>query len=270
MSFKIKTLGLFLIAAFFTVNISCGILDSSGKKLKPIEGNIIFNIKEGYRNYNSIGEPHIMLTMVTEKIYSIHNFSIISHRWINGNKIIIDLMGIKTPEFFQPLYGPARSTSFLNIHEGEYLLYFSYKDTTDIYTLIVTDSSIRVVEDTLKFTVPEFTLFWRYPPNSFIYLCRTPEETSWIYSDFLDTLMNEITFKEFQFPDSGINPYLPYGDRYYYMPAKYFFYEKDKDFDKAGEILKSYTQDITVHYSDIEISLRNWKNKTYSSELFDN
>ena len=56
---------------------------------------------------------------------------------------------------------------------------------------------------------------------------------------------------------------------HYDMPAKYFFYEKDEDFDKAGEILKSYTQNVIAQYSGVGISLINWKNKKYLSWLFD-
>jgi hypothetical protein len=49
-------------------------------------------------------------------------------------------------------------------------------------------------------------------------------------------------------------------EHYYDIPAKYFFYKKNEDFDKVGEILKSYTQNVIVQYSGIGISLISWKN----------
>ena len=249
--------------------LSCGIFDP--EKLKPIEGNIIFSIQEGYRDHDSISEPSIMLSMATEKICPCCNWSIISEITMHGNKISIDVLGIYVPEICFTAVGPAQSTSFLDISEGKYSLYFSYRGFTDRYVLTVTDSSIKITGDVSQFTKPKFKLFWRYPPNSFVYLCGTTTETSWICEDFLDTLLSEINLEEFQFPDSGEIPYPRSSMGYYYdMPAKYFFYKKDEDFDKAGEILKSYTQNVIAQYSGIGISLISWKNKKYLSWLFDN
>ncbi len=268
---KIKISGLFLFIMFLLVFLSCDVFDSPEKELKPIEGNIIFSVKEGYENYDSISEPGIMLSMATEKIYGCYNWSIISKIMVQGNKVLIDLLGVYVPEICLTALGPAISTSFLDISNGKYLLYFSSKNIIDRYVLTVTDSSIKITEDVSQFTKPKFELFWRYPPSSFAYLCGTTTETSWICEDFLDTLLSEINLKEFQFPDSGEIAYSRSSMGYYYdMPAKYFFYENEKDFDKAGEILKSYTQNVIIQYSGIGISLISWKNKKYLSWLFDN
>lgn len=265
---KIKILSLFLFATSLFVFLSCGIFDS--EELKPIEGNIIFSVQEGYRDHSSISEPSIMLSMVTEKIYPCCNWSIISEITVQSYKISIDFFGIYVPEICLTALGPAQSTSFLDISEGEYSLYFSYGGVTDRYVLTVTDSSIKISGNVSQFTKPKFKLFWRYPPNSFVYLCGTTTETLWICEDFLDTLLSEINLGEFQFPDSGEIPYPRSSDGHYYdMPAKYFFYIKDEDFDKAGEILKSYTQNVIAQYSGIGISLISWKNKKYLSWLFD-
>ncbi|OYD17638.1 hypothetical protein CH333_00025 [candidate division WOR-3 bacterium JGI_Cruoil_03_44_89] len=271
MSFKIKTVCLFLLALSLFGFLSCDIFNFSKKELKPIEGDITFSVKEGYREHDSISEPGIMLSMVTEKIYPCCNWSIISEVSVKGNKISIEILGIYVPEICLTALGPATSTSFLDISNGEYLLYFSYGNMTDGYVLTVTDSFIKVTEEVTRFTKPEFKLFWRYPQNSFAYLCGTTTETSWICEKFLDTLLSEIDLEEFQFPDSGEIPYPRSSDGHYYdMPAKYFFYEKDEDFDKAGAILKSYTQNVITQYSGVGISLINWKNKKYLSWLFDN
>ena len=268
---KTKTLGLFLFIIFLFASLSCGIFDSSEKELKPIEGNIIFSVQEGYTNYDSISEPSIMLLMVTEKTYPCCNWSIISDIAVQSNKISIDFLGIYVPEICLTAFGPAQSTSFLDISEGEYSLYFSYRGITDRYFLTVTDSFIKITEDVSQFTKPKFKLFWRYPPHSFVYLCGTSTETSWICEDFLDTLLSEINLEEFQFPDSGEIPYPRSSMGHYYdMPAKYFFYKKDEDFDKAGEILKSYTQSVIAQYPGVGISLTSWKNNEYLSWLFDN
>ena len=269
-------MALFLFALSLLVFLSCNTFDSSGKEprpkeLRPIEGKIIISIHEGYQDHDSISEPSIMLSMATEKIYPYFNWSIPSKITVGSNKISIDLLGIHVPELGLPAIGPAKFTSFLDISEGEYLLYFYYRGVIDRYVLTITDSSIEITEYVSQFTKPKFKLFWRYPPNSFVYLCGTTTETSWICEDFLDTLLSEIDLEEFQFPDFGEIPYPRSSDGHYYdMPAKYFFYKKDDDFDKAGEILKSYTQNVIAQYSGIGISLISWDNKKYFSWLFNN
>ncbi len=268
---QIKKFGFFLFAMSLLLFLCCDIFDSSEKELKPIEGNITFGIQEGYQVHDAISKPSIMLSMVTEKIYPCFNWSIISRIRVKNNEISIDFLGIYLPEVCATAVGPAKSTSFVDISEGEYLLYLSYKDITDRYVLILTDSSIEITEDTSQFTKPKLKLFWRYPANSFAYLCGTTTETSWICEDLLDTLLSEINLEEFQFPDSGEIPYPCSSMGHYYdMPAKYFFYEKDEDFDKAGEILKSYTQNVIKQRLGIGISLISWKNKRYLSWSFDN
>jgi len=270
-SSRIKILGLILFAASLLAPLSCRIFDSSEGRLKPIESNIIFSVQEGYQDHNSISEPSIMLSMATEKIYGCCNYTIMSEVSVEGKVISIGLSGIYAPEICLTALGPATSLSFLDISNGEYSLCFSYRGIADRYVLTVTDSSIEITKDVSQFTNPKFKLFWRYPPNSLAYLCGTTTETSWICEDFLDTLLSEIDLEEFQFPDSGEIPYPRSSMGHYYdMPAKYFFYDRDEDFDKAGEILKSYTQDVIIEYSDVGISLISWKNKRFLSWLFDN
>jgi len=271
MSYQIKTFGFFLFATFLFLFLSCGIFDTTKNVLKPIEGNVLFSIQETYQDYNAISEPSIMLSLVTEKMYPCCNWSILSETAVRSNEISIDVLGIYVPQGCYTAFGPATYRSFLDISTREYSVYFSYRNIIDRYFLIVTDSSVKITEDTSQFTKPKFGLFWRYPANSFAYLCGTTTETSWICEDFLDTLLSEINLEEFQFPDSGQIPYpCSSGGHHCNMPAKYFFYEKDEDFDKAGDILRSYTQNVIMQYSGIGISLISWKNKRFDSWLFDN
>ncbi len=265
--YKMKTLCL----SFYIISIvnfsGCDIFDSSESKLRSIECNIIFSVEEGYKNYVAINEPEIKLSMVTEEWYPCCNWSILSYLVVGKNRISVDLIGIYEPRYCSMSFGPATSFSFLNISNGEYPLYFTYRGVTDKYKLTVTDSTIQIIKVFSQFTQPEFTLFWRCPSNSFVYLCGTTTETSWICEDFLDTLLNEIHLEEFQFPDSCGILYPRSSMGYYYdMPAKYFRYKNDVDFDKAGEILESYTHS----HSGMGISLINWKNKSFHSWLFEN
>jgi hypothetical protein len=208
--------------------------------------------------------------MATEKIYACCNYRIVADISLRENNISVKLLGIHIPDNCLTALGPAFSEKFLNIHEGVYRLNFLYEFFMDEYLLIVTDSSIEVIKKKYQFTVPEFEVFWRYPPNSFVYLCGTTTDTSWICQDFIDTLLNEVYLQEFQFPDDGEICYPRSSMGHYYdMPARYFIYDKEEDFDRAGEILEAYTQMVVANYSGAGLSLRNWKYKKYASWLFD-
>lgn len=266
----IKTSAPVLFAALLFGLVSCGIFDSSDTELRPLEGDILFGVQEGHEA-GLTGEPDIMLLMRTEKIYGCCNWSI-KHRISRmGNRITIDIVGILVPEICLTAEGPARAEGFLALSRGVYSLYFIYKNNRDKYTLEMSDSSIHITENASQFTKPQFELFWRYPPKSFVYLCGTTTEASWMCEDFLDTLLSEVDLCEFQFLDSGVIPYPCSSEGHYYdMPAKYFIYQDDDDFDKAGEILRVYTEQHIIQNSGIGISLINWTNKKYLSWLFNN
>jgi len=270
---KIKSIFVFSTLAILPIFLSCNILDSNrtGQELSPIEGNIIFFVHESYQDYNSVGKPRIILGLITEKIYPCFNYEIIQRVKLIGNRISVNLAGIYISDFCLTALGPASSSSFLDIPAGEYSLNFSYKNVTDRYSLTVTDSSIKLTKLTAQFTKPKFELYWRYPANSLAYLCGTTTATSWIYEDFLDTLLSKIHLKEFQFPDSGVMPYPRSSQGHYYdAPAKYFYYETEEDFDNAGEILKTYSHNVINQYEGIGISLIGWNNKKFYSWLFQN
>lgn len=247
--------------------VSCGVFDSD-EELRPLEGDILFSVQEGYRDYSTTEEPGIVILMNTEKVYGCCNWSIKHRISCMGNRITIDIVGILVPEICLTAEGPARAREFLNISDGEYSLRFTYRNNRDKYTLSVSDSSICITKLVSHFTEPQVELFWRYPPKSIAYLCGTTTEASWMCEEFLDTLLGEINLREFQFPDSGAIPYPRSSDGHYYdMPAKYFIYQDDDDFDKAGEILRAYTEQH-IQNSGIGISLISWTNKKYLSWLF--
>jgi hypothetical protein len=254
---------------FFIVFWGCGIIES-GESLRPIEGKINFRVEEGYESYNSVSEPKVMLTMSTEKIYGCFNYTIQSRISILGNIILVDVSGIFMPEVCFTALGPARSRSVLPISPGQYSLRFSWNGKKDRYALTLTDSSIAIAQQEANFTNPTADLFWRYPQSSFAYLCGALVETSWICDDFLDTLRSEISLEEFRFPEFGVIPYADSSNGHYYnMPAKYFIYNSEEDFDKAGDLLKAYAKRVTKNYSGVGLSLINWKNLQYLSWLYD-
>lgn len=262
---KVRALAFIVLIFFLSTFLNCKIKNPSRYELRPLEGKIVFSITEGYENYESPAKPRMVLSMQTEKIYGCYNYTIESRVSRFGNDISVIISGIFVPEGCLDALGPARFMSFLDFPVGKSMLGFYYRGDMDIYEVDISDSSIKIVRKESKFTESKFPLVWRYPPNSFVYLCGTTTNTNWACEDFLDTLLSAVVLEEFQFPDSGQIPYPTSACGYQYdMPAKYFLYEKEEDFDKAGQVLRQYYQAIGNPYS-IDISLSNWMNRTYGA-----
>lgn len=264
MRLRVFVFCLFLVSAFFATR--CSISD-----LLPVEGKIFFSVMEIHRSYDCNCAPDITLTMKTEKSYSCLGYQIKTEMFRSGGQIDLKILGIKPPKGFSlPALGPAATSKLLDLPEGTYALNLYYNYAVDHYHLIVKADSLQVVSTVPSFSQPEFTIFWRFPPNSFAYLCGTMTETSWICDDFLSRLLKEVDLEEFQFPDYGEIPYPRSSEGHYYnAPARYFKYDTEEDFDRAGELLKSYAESITVNYQGVGISLANWKGRFFYSWLFE-
>lgn len=250
--------------------LACDLLDRPSEELAPIEGTVLFRVHERHEVSEGCREPVVFLTMETEKIYGCYNFTIEFELRHCGHTVWVNLLGVHKPSLCLTALGPARAASRLDLPTGVYRLRFTLADSADEYELAITDSSISIADSDSSFTRAQTCLTWRYPPESCAYLCGTTTETSWICSDFLDSLLNAVRFEEFQFPDSGAVPYpmLSMG-HYYDMPAMYFRYAAEEDFDSAGAVLERYTRTVISQHSGVGLSLVNWKNKSYSSWLFE-
>jgi len=257
----------FILFVFFCFFSSCTEWSSG---YVPIKGKIFFKVVEGHREPYCDCEPEIILSMWTEEIFGCCNFHIESEMLRMGNNITINLLGIYMPSVCLTALGPASSSEFLDLPEGVYSLNFVHRFDLDRYDLIVSDSSLEVIRKNARFTEPEVEVFWRYPPNSFVYFCGTLTETSWICQDFLNILLSEVNLQEIYFPDFGEACYPRSSMGHYYdMPARYFLYESEEDFDRAGEVLEAYTHAVIENYSGVSLSFMNWKDKHYASWLFD-
>jgi len=61
------------------------------------------------------------------------------------------------------------------------------------------EKSICIKNKTQSFTSPEYKLYWRYPKNSFAYLCGTMVQDSCICDAFIDSLKQIIKIEPFSF-----------------------------------------------------------------------
>lgn len=231
-----------------------------------------FNLSffEGWTTPSCEEIPFIRLFVETEEIFGCSNLRIATNNYISGQTIQIEYERIYLPEnYCANSEGPARAFIPIKIKNGMYLLKFKQQDIEDKYFLKISDRAIEINESEKYLTNIDYLTYWRYPKNSFVYMCGTRIEDKWICEDFLDTLKSYIDITEFNFPDSGKICYPTASMGHYYdMPAKYFYYNNEDDYIKIDSILMKYNQNVLKKYSGVGISIYNWKNKRYQSWMY--
>ncbi len=253
-----------VLAVSLFLFLGCDNSTSPNNTLLPIEGNINFGVQEVYPDFNSVTPPSITLMMRTERTYGCGGYSIKSDARQAGNEILVKMKGILPPQGPCPaVIMPANAHFPLRLSPGTYALHLSYRLATDSYILEITDSLIRVRPQSTHFTRALTTLLWRFPPRTFAYYYNQVDSLAALSQKFLELLQKQVVLEEFQFPDSGAVPYFllfgrPPGTP---PPVRFFRYQTELDFDRAGALLKSFARANTGS----GIWMVNWQNKRYLS-----
>jgi len=255
--------------------VACGIFNPSKNDLYPLEGNITFKFMESYEKWEEKENPQIMLWLETEKVYPTGSYTLMVDMFIQGKTIDIHIDGIKNWGSGPEIIVPAGWMTFLKVPNGEYNLNFTsrskFRDSNDYdsYTVLIDEKSILVKNKSQSFTSPEYSLYWRYPKNSFAYLCGTSLQDSCICDAFIDSLQQVIKIEPFTFPEQGVRPYPSFSSGYFHnSPAQFFKYIKEEDYSRAGDFLKHYSQEKLKNYKGFGISLTGWNNVNYLSWMY--
>lgn len=233
---------------------------------RPIEGGIMFSLREGYEPQGEVADPKIMLEMETEKIYGCYNFSIVARTCFDGATFEADLRGIYTPYICLTALGPATFRRPIDLPEGTFAFLISSADTVDRYEVTVLHSSIAIEAVETHFTEPRWNLAWRYPERSFTSVCSAGDETAWVCGAFRDSLLAMPNIRSFVFPDSGLVPY-PAGTPGHGPDdiARYYRYESESDYVAAGALLERFALETLPQYPDVRIYLLNYRNEKFRS-----
>jgi hypothetical protein len=256
----------FVAFTALVIGHGCGTSNPTYNDEDPAFGNIELSIREVAPGQTGTETTTVMLFMSDGEQHPCFNWGIRNEISRDGDEIMVDLRGIDVPEICLTAIGPATATAMIELGEGIYTLIFGSGTARDYFNLVVTDSTIELRTVEANFVTPQNYLFWRYPERSFVYTCGTTTETSWMCDAFAATLLSNLELEEFTFPDSGeiCYPRTSYG-HYYDAPARYFYYQHKDDFDRAGELLRSFTQNSIGDQQGIGLHLINWKDEHYRS-----
>ena len=261
---RIKIVFVAIISIIFLQN--CNTVEP--KTNTRIDSKIILKFYESYPviNDKEIGVPQIYLSLFTEKLYPCCNYRLKLQKTINGNYINIRIYNVIEPNICMTAFGPALEVLPLDLQNGEYNLRIYSNQVVDNYIVTISDEKISVKERSSKNSYSIYDTYYRFPQNTFVYMCGTLVSTKYIYDDFLDTLKSKIKLQEYSFPDGIQKPYPDsMGGHYYEKTAKYFKYETEEDFDKIGNIMNAYTKNHSNDMFGVSIVVTNWLNKSFYS-----
>lgn len=200
--------------------------------------------------------------MQTEKIYGCYNYGIACNYRIEDRKIFVNINGIAKPSVCATALGPANARIKLGYIAGVYEMEFKSENFTDKYNLLISDSLIILDGRGTPNTNPSTFFMYRYPKNSFAYLCGTLLSDSSLCSKFIDTLQSVISITEFHFSDIAEIPYPNSSQGHYYdADARFFYYQNGSDFEKIREVMKSFKQSYFPDNYGTGLSVISWMNK---------
>ncbi len=239
----------------------CDIVEPPQHQINPLNSKIDFRVIEAYPNAEKPSEPQIYLQLKTEKIYGCFNEEIALKYSIQGNSIDVDILGINTPNACLLALGPAQATVKLDSISGVYKLTFNNttNNFSDSYNLLINDSLIIVDGKETQNIKPVDNFYWRHPKNSFVYVCTNNSIDPDLCDKFISTLKKDISLREFNFPDFGVDPYKNWISEDA-TTVKYFYYTSNQDVGKMKDIMTSFKSHYFPIGDSVNMMIITWRN----------
>ena len=250
--------------------------DPPSRTFLPLDSDVVFQVYEAYGtpddqypNLNAVSEPRVAIRVRTEREYTCSNYDIEYKKAISKSRVVLQLTGVSLGPGCATSIGPAKTAFFADLETGTYELVVLHDVRTAEFLVSVSDESFSVSPSEDAFARTEHSLYWRYPPKSFVYLCGTTNITRSMCSDFIEGLSRLVPIEEFSFPQTGHAPWPGSADGYQYAaPVRYFRYSDEADFQRAGATLEAYARDVIGSQQGIGISIRSWRNERFLSWLY--
>ena len=229
-----------------------------------LTSDLLLKVSETFPN-SGASEPVLTFSVETEEQYPCVNYQIISHTSLNNGHLNIDILGTEIGDICLTAIGPATLT--FELDESVDIITISNSGKVDEYLISIEESSVTTNPSNTTFSSFEHSTYFRYPENSFAYLCGTLIEDSIVCDEFEQFLLNNLTLEEFEFPSNGKIPYPDSSSGYWFnAPAKYFKYQNSNDLAKAGELLNSYYISVLADKEGIGLSIVGWNNTYYRND----
>ena len=190
---------------------------------------------------------------------------------IANNTLILRFDRIIQSDICLTAIGPA--TTYADLSENIDSLILINGHSIDRYLVNITKEIIEIksINSSFSLLTQDRAKIFRYPENTFAYECEMSLNETNIFNEFLKILSDNLSITEFNFNGDG---YKPYGQNYIENNRqslnKYFHYENELEFERAGELLKNFVLSKNLNKNtSAYISLTSWNNKKYLSWMMD-
>lgn len=224
-----------------------------------LDSDIEFFPSETYWSSNE-KEPSLVLNFYTTKSYPCINYSIEISTFREDNELIIRLEGIDIDRICATAIGPASNK--IKLPENTEKLILINGEKIDQYSVRVTEEHVVLSALNRTFSELRYSKIFRIPTKSFVYSSKNDDRHLPLYNAFLDSMKINLNIEEFVFEGEGRIPYTKNSED---EVAKYFMYENEADFHRAGEMFKSFINENTETEDYIYIEMINWRNEKYLS-----
>ncbi|MGA2622263.1 MAG: hypothetical protein ABSF91_00240 [Bacteroidota bacterium] len=129
---------------FASTSMQCNVFENGPSHFENINDKIIVGFSEGYPSMSAVGDPAIMLTMTSVRIYSCMNYTFLYELAKSQDSIHLAILGVTIGEICLTALGPAVASTPIELASGAYNVDVDILGSTDRYALVVTNDDIRL------------------------------------------------------------------------------------------------------------------------------
>ena len=258
-----------LLVSIFSYGCSLNEDNIEGEYAQYINSNSIaseiqFMPEETYANYSVAQNPSLRLKLITKEIFPCINYSIGTSEFINGAELIIRFEKIVNPGACATAIGPA--TKYVDLPQNINKLILINGKSIDKYDITIDSQKVKINLIESHFTTSLYDNTFRYPENSFAYICGTNTTNTNIYTDFLNILLANASLKEISFQGEGRIPYpISSSGHWVNHKTRFFKYNTFSDFESLGQTLTNYKNGNITPNGGVTIALKSWNNSNHFS-----
>jgi len=231
-----------------------------------ITTGINFYPLETYESYNSIGKPDLKLYFSSTKCYMGGSYQLAVSKFIENNELIVRFDSIQGSQF--GFLEPTTADAYIDLPENINRISLINGHIIDKYEVFISKEKVEIDSIVKNYTDVIYSKIFRYPENTFNFTCWTDSTDKNLCTDYLNILFNELSLVEYEFSGEGIIPYPYYSSTSSGHYVAVLKYEKESDFDRAGELLEAFTLERIPPNEGKSISLFGWNNKQFHSWTF--
>jgi hypothetical protein len=229
-----------------------------------IASEIQFMPEEVHADYYVVQKPTLRLKLITKELFPCINYGIVTSEFINGSELIVRFEEIVNSGVCATAIGPA--TKYIDLPQNINKLTFINGKTIDQYSITIDSQKVKINLIESSFTTSLYDNTFRYPENSFAYICGTNTTNTNIYTDFLNILLANPSLKEISFQGEGRIPYpISTSGNWVNHKTRFFKYNNFSDFESLGQTLTNYKNGNITPNSGVTIALESWNNSKHLS-----